>query len=185
MQKTSLRFWNPDNIEYNVCKQVCACVGSDTVSVHKANIHVKLVSGIYILQKNKARFNQYEISSLYPLGGNEPEDPVHFMLTFERLHEVRHPFIMTLQKLLAMHHGSHWWTRYDNWDMVQLILDNSKLTEINEQTRTQIWDISRGLCYVLPSKRCACWTSVLNDITHNSYMQMYMGFLGLLRLRSN
>ena len=52
-QKASLRFWNPDNIEYNVCNQVWACAGSDKVSVHKANIHVQLVSGTYILQRTR------------------------------------------------------------------------------------------------------------------------------------
>ena len=58
LKKTSLKFWNPNNIEYNVCSQIWARAGRDTVSVHKANIHVKLLSGTYILQKNKARFNQ-------------------------------------------------------------------------------------------------------------------------------
>ena len=59
------------------------------VSAHKANIHVKLISGIYILQKNEARFNQYDVNSLCPLCGNEPEDLMHFMLTCEKLDEAR------------------------------------------------------------------------------------------------
>ena len=155
LKKTSLKFWNPNNIEYNVCSQIWARAGRDTVSVHKANIHVKLLSGTYILQKNKARFNQYEVSSLCPLCGIEPEDLVHFMLTCEKLEEVRQPFITNLQKLITFHHGSHWWTQLGDRDRVQLILDNTKLTEINEPARMQIWDISRGLCYILHSKRSA------------------------------
>ena len=155
LKKTSLKFWNPNNIEYNVCSQIWARAGRDTVSVHKANIHVKLLSGTYILQKNKARFNQYEVSSLCPLCGIEPEDLVHFMLTCEKLEEARQPFITNLQKLITSHHGSHWWTQLGDRDRVQLILDNTKLTEINEPARMQIWDISRGLCYILHSKRSA------------------------------
>ena len=93
LKKTSLQFWNHNNIQYNVCSQVWSCAGRDTVSVHKANIHVKLLSGTYILQKNKAKFNQYEVSSLCPLWCVESEDIVHFMLTCEKLEEVRQPFI--------------------------------------------------------------------------------------------
>ena len=62
LKKTSLQFWNLNIINYNVCSQIWESAGSDTVSVHKANIHVKLLSGSYILQKNKARFNQYAVS---------------------------------------------------------------------------------------------------------------------------
>ena len=58
---------------------------SDDVFLFDA--HVKLISGTYILQKNKARFNQYEVSSLCPLCGIEPEDLMHFMLTCEKLEE--------------------------------------------------------------------------------------------------
>ena len=84
-------------MECNVCNQVWACAGRDTVSVHNANIHVKLASGTYILQKNKARFIEYKVSSLCPLCGNELEDLVHFMLACEKLHEMRHPLVVKLQ----------------------------------------------------------------------------------------
>ena len=161
LKKTSLQFWNPNIINYNVCSQIWESAGSDTVSVHKANIHVKLLSGTYILQKNKARFNQYAVSSLCPLCGKDSEDLVHFMLNCEKLEAVRRPFITKLQTLLASHHGNHWWTQLSDRNRVQLILDNSKLTDINELTRTLIWDISRGLCYVLHSTRSAIIDTVI------------------------
>ena len=154
-KKSSLQFWNPSSFEYNVCSQIWTCAGRDPVSVHKANIHVKLVSGTYILQTSKAKFNQYEFSSQCPLCGMEPEDLVHFMLTCEKLEEARQPFISKLETLITSHHGSHWWNQLSDRDMVQLLLDNTKLKEINEPTRLQIWDISRGLCYILHSKRSA------------------------------
>ena len=65
--------------------------------VHKANIHVKLLSGTCILRKNKARFNQYAVSSLRPLCGNDSEDLVHFMLNYEKLEAVRRPFFTNVQ----------------------------------------------------------------------------------------
>ena len=83
------------------------------------------------------------------LCGMEPEDLVHFMLTCEKPEEVRQPFISKLETLITSHHESHWWNQLGDWDMVQLLLDNTKLKEINEPTRLQIWDISRGLCYTL------------------------------------
>ena len=72
--KSLLQFWNPNN---------WTCAVKDQVSVHKANVHVMLASGTYILQTSKAKFNQYEVSSHCPLCGMEPEDLVHFMLTCE------------------------------------------------------------------------------------------------------
>ena len=86
--------------------------------VHKANIHGKLVSGTYILQTSKAKFNQYEVSSQCPLCGMEPEHLVHFMLTCEKIEEVRQPFISKLETLITSHHGSHWWNQLGNRDMV-------------------------------------------------------------------
>ena len=80
---------------------------------------------------------------------------VHFIVTCEKLEEVRQPFISKLETLITSHHGSHWWNQLGDRDMVQLLLDNTKLIEINEPTRLQIWDISRGLCYKLHSKRSA------------------------------
>ena len=80
--------------------------------------------------------------------------------TCEKLEEVRQPFISKLETLITFQHGSHWWNQLGDRDMVQLILDNTKLKEINEPTRLQIWDISRGLCYVLHSKRSA----ILNEL---------------------
>ena len=52
-KKSSLQFWNPSSLEYIVCSQIWTCAGRDPVSVHKANIHVNLVSGTYILQTVK------------------------------------------------------------------------------------------------------------------------------------
>ena len=48
LKKTSLQFWNPNIINYYVCSQIWESAGSDTVSVHTANIHVKLSSDTYI-----------------------------------------------------------------------------------------------------------------------------------------
>ena len=138
LKKTSLQFWNHNNIQYTVCSQVWFSAGRDTVSVHKANIHVKLLSGTYILQKNKAKFNQYEASSLCPLCGVESEDIVHFMLICEKLEEVRQPLITKLQMLITSHHGSHRWIQLSDRGRVQLILGNTKLTEINEPLKMQI-----------------------------------------------
>ena len=80
-KKSSLQFWNPSSLEYNVCSQIWTCAGRDPVSAHQANIHVKLVSGTYILQTSKAKFNQYGVSSQCPLCGMEPEGLVHFYVS--------------------------------------------------------------------------------------------------------
>ena len=57
---SSLKFWDFENIKYRECCMIWLEAGNDTVPVHKVNIQAKLVSGIYILQSNKAKFNQYK-----------------------------------------------------------------------------------------------------------------------------
>ena len=100
--------------------------------------HGELISGTYILQTSKAKFDQYEVSRQCHLCGMEPEDLVHFMLTCEELKEVCQPFISKLETLITSHHGSHWWNQLGDRDMVQLLFDITKLKENNEPTRLQI-----------------------------------------------
>ena len=59
--------------------------------MHKANIKIKLVCGVYMLQNTKAKCNQYEINSLCPLCQSEDENTLHFVLTCEALQTVRDP----------------------------------------------------------------------------------------------
>lgn len=155
VKKTSLKYWNASKIDYNTCNQLWTNAGSDTVSVHKANIHAKLLSGSYILQVNRAKFNQFVVSSLCPLCEGGSEDITHFMLVCGRLQEARKPFIEKLQSLLTDHRGRQWWSQLNSSDKVQLILDNSKFMDIDNTVRSHIWGIARGLCFVLHSRRSA------------------------------
>ena len=107
-----LNFQNFVNIKNHECCTIWLEVGSDTVLVHKANIQAKLDSGTstwYILQSNKAKFDQYEVSSDCPLCGNSSENIQHFLPRCEKLQTVRNPYIKKLQYLLEKSQGLGWW----------------------------------------------------------------------------
>ena len=61
--KSTLRYLNFGNYKAGRVHQLWPSAKYNQHSVHKAFVHVKLSLGIYILQSNKARFNQDLISS--------------------------------------------------------------------------------------------------------------------------
>ena len=67
-----------------------------TVSTRDANripIKLKVVSGQYILQANRARFNQNQVDTICQLCGEEEENMEHFLLKCTILQAVRYQCI--------------------------------------------------------------------------------------------
>jgi hypothetical protein len=53
---------------------VWASTGLDCTSIMKANIKARLLSGVYILESNRSRFNKYEVSATCPMYMVDIED---------------------------------------------------------------------------------------------------------------
>ena len=119
--------------------------------MHKANIQINLVCGVYMLQSTKAKFNQYEINSL-SVSQSEDENIIHFILTCKELQTVRDPFVCKLRNLLLLDSRRSLWDTYMLEEKLQLILDNSVLDGLSHRVREEIYDISRGMCFALHSR---------------------------------
>ena len=64
-----------------------------------ASYRAKMVSGSYILQATRARFNQNRVDPTCPLCGMEPEDLPHFILTCPKLSKARNKSLPRIKHL--------------------------------------------------------------------------------------
>lgn len=96
--------------------------------------------------------------------------------------EVRHSYMVKLQRLLAIQQGSHRLTHYDNRGMVHLILDSSKIT-LSCLISTNRRECRYGTFHEIYVMYCTqngvhCWSEKWH---HYKYWRigMYMNLLGL------
>jgi hypothetical protein len=78
---------------------IWATVSANMRDIERARIKTRLATGTYILQSNRARFNQYEVDSTCPLCQLGEEDQHHFVATCSTLQHIRdkyHPAIAEL-----------------------------------------------------------------------------------------
>ena len=74
-------------------------VSHNTRDVRRAiikHVKVKILTGTYILQYNKAKFNQYDVS----LCEASEEDRIHFLLGCSRLNSVRQKYLEKIRSIL-------------------------------------------------------------------------------------
>ena len=71
------------------------------MAIKKAGIKARLMTGTYVLQSVRAKFNQYSVDPAYLLCGENPEDHEHFLLWCRSLTESRDPFIKTIKSVLS------------------------------------------------------------------------------------
>ena len=127
--------------------------------IRRSCIKSKLLTGTYILQQNRARFNQFAVDPTCLMCGDAPETISHFLLHCKALTEARNYY---LEK--SLHHfpeplRGHY--SRDDQLMVQIIMNcpDSILwgNEIinTKQLASKTEPLSRGLCYALHCRRAA------------------------------
>ena len=116
------------------------------MSIHKAGWKVRLMSGTYMLQATRAKFNQHEVDPLCLLCHKEPENTEHFLLRCESFSGIRQPFLdKIIQTFLrnCMDVGQLRKIRADDIKFATLILNCTRL--INEFKESTF----KGLCFQL------------------------------------
>ena len=79
-QKSSLKFLDIDSLKVGKTHLLWENAGSDPMAVTKATIKCRMLLGVYTLQANRHRFNQYDVEPICPLCKTEAEDRVHFIV---------------------------------------------------------------------------------------------------------
>ena len=83
--KSSLRYLNPGAVKIGKVHQVYASVRKNTYDVRRAEVKVRLLTGTYTLQSNRAKFNQYNVCPTYQLCNKNPETREHFITVCEKV----------------------------------------------------------------------------------------------------
>ena len=121
--------------------------------VPRIHTKLKLVTGVYVLQVNRAHFNQNIIDSRCQLCFHANETVAHFLLDCPMLDPVRRPALDAITRIVRELHCP---MDYNN--LLQLILDSSCFTniagDIISQGSYRDLDMqTRRLCHTLHIKR--------------------------------
>ena len=153
--KSSLKFLGvPDTLKTHQC---WSSVEHNVKDVKRASIKARLITGTYILQSNKARFNQNKVDPTCPLCNEEDEDLQHFILRCPALEDVRKRSLPPLVELLKCHNIS--FEDFGIEHQLQCVIDSSKIElsipeeRIDSIPVERIECVSRRLCFDLHARR--------------------------------
>ena len=132
------------------------------MSVQKAGWKARLMTGTYMLQATRARFNQHQVDPTCLLCCKEPENVEHFLLRCESLTQVRNQFLhkiyQSLQKSVGVGHFDI--IKSNDTVLSTTILDCTTLIDVvgepvMDNVLHEIESTARGLCFALHMKRTA------------------------------
>ena len=99
--KSTLRFltW-PEytRLPFTDTHHVWRHIDPNTRDVRRAIVKARLLTGTYLLQSNRARFNGSSVSDICLLCSTEPEDTLHFVLCCPQLELRRRPYITEIHE---------------------------------------------------------------------------------------
>ena len=149
---SSLRFLNCSNFTCGKRHSLIKTLGNIR-EVPRVSTKLKLVTGTYILQTNRATFNQNQVNPVCLLCQREDETVSHFLLHCPALDSIRNPII---DNIISVCSGVYSPTNSPD-SFVQLLLDCSALTCFtntpnNEQLHSVEFN-SRRLCHALHCER--------------------------------
>lgn len=157
LQDMNLELYTPGKIHPLI--QTKASSIRDTM---RLAVKLKLVTGTYILQSNRAKFNEAEVNPTCLMCGNEAETTQHFLIDCTTLQNKRQPMISNIGSIY--HEITH--TNFDTIskkEQVKVILDPSFINN-NCKTSSKIQELefqNRRLCYLL---HCTRHTQLLDSV---------------------
>ena len=130
---------------------------TDNRAVARYAVKIKMVTGTYILQSNRASFNNSEIDPNCLLCAEEPETLAHFILKCEKLEATRANIMCSIEQCVYSYTGLKLCDLSDE-EVLQLILDVGKLESshfrqlLKPNIRSDIEHHTRRLCYALHTR---------------------------------
>ena len=168
-EKSSLTFLNTQNYKIGEVHYLWKNAGFNLMTIKKAGFKAKLMTGTYVLQSNRAKFNQYSVDPTCLLCGDDTEDMIHFLLKCWSLSEPGDQFMEKISSILTEYQGTKEQKQiFKDFDLLAaLILDctaiNLKASETwREDFLPKFESVSRGLCYALHCRRL----SLLNNMNN-------------------
>ena len=130
---------------------------STRLQVRRGTIKGRIVTGTYMVQTLRSKFNQYQFDSTCPLCQTEDEHIPHMLLLCSALHSLRKEPFSILKEFIISRTGAVFWrsvfTNKDN--LVKLIIDCGQLKELQSVKDLDLYVVrlSRTLCFVLHTER--------------------------------
>ncbi|KAK3104737.1 hypothetical protein FSP39_008965 [Pinctada imbricata] len=157
--KTSLNLLDTIGLKPGKPHTVWENVKNNPFEAHKAMVKVKLMTGTYRFQCDRAKFSGGRISDTCKLCKKESEDMHHFLFQCEVLDTKRKPYIQKLKSILSETHEEQVIEGIiqDNEKMVQLTVDctHPAVSRITHKNRGKIEQTARGMIYALHRERSA------------------------------
>ena len=129
--KPSLKYVNTNALKVGKSHHVWSTVRKSIHDSRRAQLKSKLLTGTYILQGNRAAFNQYQVNSICKLCSAAPETRQHFISECAFLQTERSNYTDQLLKNPALNH-THSSQVNDPEFLTQLTLDASAVIEIEQ-----------------------------------------------------
>ena len=140
--ETSLKYINTDTLKVGKCHHVWSTVRGSIHEDHdsrRAQLKCRLLTGTYILQGNRAAFNQYQVDPTCRLCSVSPETRQHFVSECSFLNPERSAFIEKLLENPALQHIPS--SQFQNPELVmQLTLDASVVLD-KEKVDKDSWGL--------------------------------------------
>ncbi|MCG8033679.1 MAG: endonuclease/exonuclease/phosphatase family protein [Candidatus Thiodiazotropha taylori] len=157
-EKSTLKYCNIPCLQIGQTHHVWDSIESTRLEVRRGVIKCRIVTGTYIVQTLRSKFNQYQIDSTCPLCRAEDEDIEHMLLRCSALHSTRkEPFKKLKDYIVGITDINFWRSFFSNKEnLIKLIIDCSQLTELQTVTNMDILTVerlSRNLCFALHTKR--------------------------------
>ena len=142
--KSSLRYLNTSLCDLRHPHRIWTSTGSNPAEAKKAVQKVKLLSGTYTLQSNKAVFNQFQVVATCPLCKLAAEDRHHFVLECPTLDLIRSKYMPFITQLIPD------FTSFNRDQQLSTILDTHPDLKCR---RTDLEAISRTFLFSLHCAR--------------------------------
>jgi hypothetical protein len=152
-------------------------INNSVRDVRKAITNTRMLTGTYMLQTLKSKFNQAEVDPTCPICRLEPETMTQVITSCPVYDEIRKEHFVKIKGTAKTAIGFDSWKRnFNNKDIIcQLVIDCQKLVDSGLLPKNDdlIYDIetaSKVLCYVIHTRRLnfncvTSATSLFNYVT--------------------
>ena len=163
--KNSLKYVNPDSLKVGKSHPVWSSVRCNMMDNKRAQVKCKLITGTYILQGNRATFNQHDVNPTCKLCHTAPETRQHFLSECTSFLTERQEFITKIQTNPVLNEKMNDFLNTPE-NLTQLLLDASALLNTSS-VQTDVLDLlelyTREYIYKIHKKR----VTKLKQISHN------------------
>ncbi|MES9881858.1 MAG: reverse transcriptase family protein [Sedimenticola sp.] len=157
--RSTLASCNINILKVGETHPVWRTINHSTLDVKRGITKARLLTGTYMLQSTKARFNKYEVDETCPLCRLESEDLSHMLTRCPALSCVRNIYISDMRHTIIETFGQDVWSSLSSRPrLTSLIVDctvlvQQKILPANKKAQEDIETLSRRLCYRLHVKR--------------------------------